>query len=126
MKIKFLSLFAGLTFLTSPMLYGGTKLDNSKINQRDRTHKELTADDQSNDPRDIEITRKIRQKLMEDERISTYGKNVKVITRKGEITLKGPVKTKLEKALIETHATKVAGFKHVNSELSIKKTKRRL
>ena len=121
MKNKFLTLTVGSFLLISPLAQADKDADNSKINMRDRSSNELTADNQSNSSRDIEITRKIRRKLMQDERISTYGKNIKVITTKGEITLKGPVKSRLERVLVESHAREVAGFKNVKNQLSVKK-----
>lgn len=76
--------------------------DNSAVNERDSENNTLTPVDQaSGSKRDIEITRRIRQDLMKSKTISTDGKNIKIITLKGKVTLRGPVESVTEKAQIE-------------------------
>jgi hyperosmotically inducible periplasmic protein len=82
--------------------------DNTKTNQRDRSDAQ-TADQQSNSASDVEITRQIRKALVADKSLSLYGHNVKIITKQGVVTLKGPVKTEQEKEEIELKAAQVAG-----------------
>jgi len=69
---------------------------------------------------DREITRRIRRSLVKDESLSTYAHNVKIITRDGQVTLKGPVRSVDEKRAIETKATEVAGENKVTNELENK------
>ncbi len=90
--------------------------DNSERNKR---HTDLTAGDQGNDPRDIEITRQIRKSITGNDALSTYARNVKIITRNGSVVLKGPVRSLDEKELVENTARKVAGNAQVSSELTI-------
>lgn len=57
--------------------------DNTKVNKRDRAPNAITAGTQSNSSADLELVRKIRQELTDGKNLSTYARNVKVITRDG-------------------------------------------
>ena len=94
--------------------------DNTKTNQRDRSANEPTADQQKDNRSDRDITQQIRQSIVKDKSLSTYGHNVKVITQNGQVTLKGPVKSEDEKKAIEAKAAEVAGENKVSSELNVK------
>ena len=94
--------------------------DNTKTNQRDRSANERTADQQKDNRSDRDITQQIRQSIVKDKSLSTYGHNVKVITQNGQVTLKGPVKSEDEKKAIEAKAAEVAGENKVSSELNVK------
>jgi hyperosmotically inducible protein len=94
--------------------------DNTKVNQRDRNTSEPTADQQKNAKSDREMTRKIRQALIQDKSLSTYGHNVKIITQNGMVTLKGPVQSEDEKKAVETKVTEIAGENNVTSNLDVK------
>lgn len=100
-------------------LAAGQQPDNSKVNTRDRQKAAATADKQSNDPADLDLTKRIRQALTADKSLSTYARNVKVITAGGKVTLKGPVRTAEEKKAVETKAAEIAGADHVVSQLSV-------
>ena len=95
-------------------------VDNTKVNERDRSKDELTADQQKDNRSDQEITRQIRQSIMKDDSLSTYAHNVKIITQDGQVTLKGPVRSADEKKAIEAKATEVAGNGKVTNELDVK------
>jgi osmotically-inducible protein OsmY len=97
-----------------------TSPDNTKMNAQDRDKASPTADQQKDNRSDSEITQQIRQSLVKDKSLSTYGHNVKVITQNGQVTLKGPVRSEDEKKAIEAKATEVAGENKVTSELNIK------
>jgi osmotically-inducible protein OsmY len=94
--------------------------DNTKMNQRDRTQNEPTADKQQNNRSDLEITKQVRKAIEADKSFSTYAHNVKVITQNGQVTLKGPVRSEGEKHAVEARAAEVAGDGKVNSELTVK------
>jgi len=67
------------------------------------------------------MTKKIRQALIADKSLSTYGHNVKIITRNGAVTLKGPVHSEDEKQSIASKAAEVAGSPDkVTNQLSVK------
>jgi osmotically-inducible protein OsmY len=93
--------------------------DNTKVNSRDRSPSQATADQQTNNRSDIEITRDIRRAIVNDKTLSTYAHNVKVITKHGEVTLKGPVQTADEKQAIEARAADVVGAGHVKNQVSV-------
>jgi hyperosmotically inducible protein len=97
-----------------------TAPDNTKVNERDRSQTEPTADQQKNNRSDRDITEQIRQSIMKDKSLSTYAHNVKVITQNGQVTLKGPVRSEDEKHTVEAKATEVAGENKVTSQLDIK------
>ena len=97
-----------------------TAPDNTKVNERDRSQNEPTADQQKENRSDRDITQQIRQSIMKDKSLSTYAHNVKIVTQDGQVTLKGPVRSEDEKKAIEAKATEVAGEHKVTSELNIK------
>lgn len=93
--------------------------DNSKVNERDRQPSQVTADQQKNNRPDREITRLIRRALVADKTLSVYAHNIKVITQRGKVTLKGPVRTAEEKTIVEAKAAEVAGAENVTSQVSV-------
>jgi hyperosmotically inducible periplasmic protein len=93
--------------------------DNSKVNARDSKPTQKTAEDQSNAGSDVETTQKIRKAVVDDSTLSTYAHNVKIITTKGKVTLKGPVRSDAEKTAIEAKAREVAGSANVTSQITI-------
>jgi hyperosmotically inducible protein len=90
--------------------------DNSAQNQNQQTN----ADQQSHAASDRKTTQKIRQAIIADKSLSTYGHNVKIITRNGMVTLKGPVHSEDEKKAIEQHAADVCGQDKVTDQLTVK------
>ncbi len=82
-----------------------TAPDNSGQNKQHG----LTADQQSDRKSDVAITRKIRQAVIADKSLSTYAHNVKIITRHGVVTLRGPVASEDEKQAIVNKAEAVTG-----------------
>jgi len=98
-----------------------TKPDNTKVNKRDRSADEATADQQKVNMTDRELTKKIRQSVMADKSLSTYAHNVKIISQNGAVTLKGPVKSEEEKKALVEKAVAVAGSADkVTDEISVK------
>ena len=95
-------------------------VDNTKMNQRDQSKSEPTADQQKETRTDRDITQQIRQSIMKDKSLSTYAHNVKIITQDGQVTLKGPVRSESEKQTIETKASEVAGANKVTNDLNVK------
>ncbi len=95
--------------------------DNSGKNKRDDSVTEMTADNQSNNKDDVELTRKIRAELMRTKDLSTYGKNVKIITMGTQVILKGPVRSTAEKNKIAKVAHAMAPTYHVQNELEVTK-----
>jgi len=95
-----------------------TPPDNTRTNQRDRDKSHPTAGQQSGNSSDLQITRDIRRALTSDKSLSTYAKNIKIITQNGNVTLRGPVRSEQDKQAIEAKANEVAPG-HVKSEIQI-------
>ena len=70
---------------------GDTKKPDNSGRNADDGKAALTAFDQGNSPQDISITTKVRQAVVADKELSINAKNVKIITRDGVVTLRGPV-----------------------------------
>jgi hyperosmotically inducible protein len=87
--------------------------------QRDQDQSRPTAGRQKENRPDREITRLIRRSITQDKDLSTYAKNIKIITQNGNVTLRGPVRSEEEKKTIEAKANEVAGADHVKSEIQL-------
>jgi len=94
--------------------------DNTKVNERDRSTAEATADQQKENRSDRDITRDIRRSITQDKSLSSYAHNVKIISQNGMVTLKGPVRSEDEKMAIEARAAAVVGKDKVTSQLEVK------
>lgn len=92
---------------------------NTGVNQRDRDDKTLTPMDQMNNEADLKINQEIRQALMEGE-FSMDAKNIKVITRNGVVTLRGPVENAAELEQISALVKAVPGIKSIDNQLQVK------
>lgn len=91
--------------------------DNTDKNERDRSGAALTPGDQGGSEADRTVTQQVRQGVMAEDALSITGKNVKVITVDGVVTLRGPVKSAEEKATIASIAQRVSGVKRVDNQL---------
>lgn len=95
--------------------------DNTGVNKRDQSVVEMTAQDQSNNPADVELLRKIRKDITSDKNLSTYAKNVKIIVSKDSVVLKGPVHSKAEVTKIVKMASANAPKHKILNELEVTK-----
>jgi osmotically-inducible protein OsmY len=93
--------------------------DNTARNAQDRKTTAKTADKQSNAASDVDTTRRIRQAIVADKTLSTNAHNVKIITRAGKVTLKGPVRNDTEKHAVEAKAAEIAGTNNLTSQISV-------
>ena len=93
--------------------------DNTEKNVRDRDSTTLTPLDQSESEADRTITQKIRQAIIADGALSTNAKNIKIITIKGVVTLRGPVANTQEKDAIAKKVKDVQGIVKVDNQLEI-------
>jgi hyperosmotically inducible periplasmic protein len=93
--------------------------DNSKNNQGDGNNGAMTAQSKKENPSDRAISQKIRKSIMQDKSLSTYAKNIKIVTMDGKVTLKGPVRSDEEKNAINAKAIAVAGAVNVTNNLEI-------
>ena len=68
---------------------------------------------------DRSITQNIRKSIIGDKSLSTYAHNVKIITRNGKVTLRGPVRSADEKTNVEAKAAAVVGQDNVTSMIDV-------
>ncbi len=92
--------------------------DNSGRNVRGRNATK-TSGDQFESEADRTISQNIRQAIVADQSVSTNGKNVKIITVDGAVTLRGPVRGEKEKTNIGAKAQQIAGVRTVDNQLEI-------
>jgi hyperosmotically inducible protein len=106
--------------LASLILAGGCDKkadgDNTKMNERDRGP---TPFQQGNSRADVDTTQKIRQAIMADDALSYDAKNIKIITADGVITLRGPVKSQVERTKIDELARRHAAGNRVDNQLEV-------
>jgi len=91
---------------------------NTGINKRDRDDANLTPMDQMNNESDLKLTQEIRQALMKGE-FSMDAENIKVITRNGTVTLRGPVKTAAEREKISDLVKAMPDVKSIDNQLQV-------
>lgn len=119
------SIFAGIYFLALSLSAAidprstDIKPDNTAVNQRDRDPKAVTASQQSSGEMDMYLVSRIRKDIMADKELSTYAKNVKIIALDGQVTVKGPVRSRDEAQIILKFARAAAGVPNVINELSV-------
>ena len=93
--------------------------DNTGKNKRDTRANQVTAQDQSNKESDVNITRAIRQSIMDDKALSVSAQNVKIIVTGNTVTLKGPVQNAQEIASIESKARAASPNKNIVNQLEV-------
>jgi hyperosmotically inducible periplasmic protein len=96
--------------------------DNTKSNKVDASNSQ-TADAQSNNAMDLDLTKRIRQSVIADKSLSTYAHNVKIVSVNGSVTLNGVVRTPDEKSAVEMKAADIAGKDKVTSQLKVAASK---
>ena len=102
-------------------LAADSTLENTEINVRDKGNTTLTPEDQKETESDIKITADIRQAIIKNKSLSVDAQNVKIITRNGVVTLRGPVETKKESKKLRKIAKHTPGVLKVDNQLEIKK-----
>ena len=106
---------------TAIYLAADSALENTEINVRDKGNTTLTPEDQKETESDIKITADIRQAIIKNKSLSVNAQNVKIITRNGVVTLRGPVESKKESKKIKKIAKHTPGVLKVDNQLEIKK-----
>ena len=112
-------LVCGLSLSAQSPKQQTTPADNTKVNKADRNQGKATADQQKENASDREITQKIRHAIVSDKALSTYARNIKVITQNGDVTLRGPVRSEEDKRAVEAKASEVVGAAHVKNEIQV-------
>lgn len=93
--------------------------DNTGINERDRDGTTLTPGDQSESEADRAITADVRRTITSDDTMSVNARNIKIVTRNGVVTLRGPVGSRAEKEAIEAKARTAKGVTQVDNQLEV-------
>jgi osmotically-inducible protein OsmY len=76
---------------------------------------------QSETEADIRISAAVRKAVTDDKTLSVNAHNAKITTTNGVVTLRGPVKSEMEKSTIEAKAKAVAGVTRVENLLEVEK-----
>jgi len=100
--------------------YGAGEADNTGRNVRDRDDNTLTPTDQGGSAADRDVTAAVRKAIVDNDALSTNAQNVKIVTVNGVVTLRGPVETPDEKAVVAATAEKTTGVKRVENQLEVK------
>lgn len=98
----------------------GSSAENTERNVRDKYGTTLTPEDQQENQSDIKITAEIRKAAVEDESLSVNAENIKIITRDGIVTLRGPVESEAESMKLKQLAAQIPGVVQVYNQLEIK------
>ena len=122
MKRTILSLLC-ISGLTLSAVAQDTPADNSANNKRDRSGETKTSGDQSNSSDDIKTTAAIRRAVMKDDSLTMTAKNIKIITERGMVTLRGPVMSAQEKAKIAKLAKAAAPGASIDNQIEVKESK---
>ncbi len=75
---------------------------------------------QANRVSDLALTQSIREALFADDSLSMRAKNIQISTIDGRVTLRGPVETETERAMIIAKARGIAGDDRVIDQLEVK------
>jgi hypothetical protein len=93
-------------------------VDNTAINARDRAADAVTPLQQGQSQADVSTTAEIRRRIMADN-LSLNAQNVKIVTRNGRVTLRGPVASDVEKSRIAQFAADAVGPTNVLNQLDV-------
>lgn len=113
----------GMTLASMSLAFNGQATDAAESKKAATSNQKetgMTVEDQGKSDADVETTTKIRRALMDRDSLSTQAKNVKIITSKGNVVLKGVVSDSEERDRILEIASSVAGNGKVRDEMVAK------
>ncbi len=96
-----------------------TQIDNTKRNEKMTKNAEVTAQDQGNSQKDIDLAAKVRRAIVADKSLSLNAHNVKIIAANGQVVLKGPVKNDSERTRLSQIVNEIVGVNNVKNELEV-------
>ena len=123
MKCNLVTTAVAACIFVMPILSAATQQtqpDNTRVNERDRSKTQPTADQAKDNKSDLQIMKDIRKSVIADKTLSSYAHNVKIISQNGKVTLKGVVRSDDERRVVVTKAKAVAGSDMVMDDLSVK------
>lgn len=103
-----IALSPGIATVSAPFLIAQAVSQAAPDNSAQNKDQSNTADNQSRAKSDRVTTAAVRKAIIADKNLSTYARNVKIITQNGKVTLKGPVKSDDEKQKVAADATGAA------------------
>jgi len=80
---------------------------------------DLTALSQSNAKADLDHLAEIRKALVADDALSVAAKNVQVLTKDGNVLLRGKVASGLEREAVERHARACPATRSVDDQIEV-------
>jgi hyperosmotically inducible protein len=95
------------------------QVDNTKRNEKMTKNAELTAQDQGNSQKDLDLAAKVRRAIIDDKSLSLNAHNVKIIAANGQVVLKGPVKNDSERTRLSQIVNEIVGVNNVKNELEV-------
>ena len=95
------------------------KPNDTAVNARDKSGTTTTPTDQSNEKADIDHLAEIRKAVNADDSLSVSGKNVKIVTRAGQVTLRGVVPTSAERQRIESIARGSSATRSIDNQIEV-------
>lgn len=98
----------------------GPASENTQRNVRDKDNTTLTPADRKETESDIEVTANVRRAMVEQKSLSVNARNIKINTRNGTVTLRGPVNSAAESTELERIAKQTPGVTQVDNQLEIK------
>jgi hyperosmotically inducible periplasmic protein len=98
---------------------GDTAGDSAGRYEPDRSGATLTPLDEGTSEADRTVTQLVRQRIIAQDGLSVDAQNVRIITRDGVVTLRGPVASPEEKARIATLTADATGVKRVDNQLEV-------
>ena len=114
----------GVSLMATPILwYQETHQSAPDNTKRTKDQTSPTADQQKMNPSDRALTQKIRKAIHRDKGLSTYGRNIKILTQDGKVTLRGPVQSEEEKNNLQAKAVAAGGKENVINQLEIAPSK---
>ena len=96
--------------------------DNTAVNRRDAEADTKTPIDQNENQADVDVTAKIRRRVLDVQDLSINARNAKIITANGKVTLRGPVNSTAERDTLDRIAREVAGDGNVDNQLEVAAT----
>ncbi|MFN0241969.1 MAG: BON domain-containing protein [Planctomycetota bacterium] len=94
-----------------------TRGDGVGVDKQQWDANDETAQDQSNESGDLALLQNVRQALVNDDALSFNAKNVKVIVRNGDVTLRGVVKDAAEHERVVSLTRACAGVRSVIDQI---------
>jgi sporulation protein YlmC with PRC-barrel domain len=95
-----------------------TAADNTAQNEKEINNDAVTPTDQGNSEKDVQITKDIRSGIMDTD-LSFNAKNIKIITRNENVTLKGVVESHAEHQAILVIARNHANSDRISDNLKV-------